>query len=716
MSKWLKITDVSQSYPGLAVVPAYDDVKTSGTIRIQFKARFENLQGSLGVYVGRDNPFEYTNRLLFIGWSGGQTNPYPNNIVVIVYDDSGNATFYDTGIVASGDVELDVIIDIDNGTITVNNNNVGSLAGTKSAGAIVLATGNTPSTGAVAYFDYVTVYYNDEQLFSEDFENGQTTITPYENSCELEIVELVNIIEFSGTKYDVTQDDSNIAFAQSVDLGNRIILFITDRNVANHAIRVYESSDGISLDNLITTLDGYSVPAPIRVGDYIYLFALKRTAGDVMAVLRSRIDDLTNWEEIATYDDPDFPEEEAWGLIYDVNANRIYVYYDSISEIDGVRRLRYIEFDLNSNTFDTNTRRDILDTSMDAYCVYVYKGVDGYWYMFVMRGDPNTLDHHKLYIYRGDDRFFTNSELLVVLDFEEWHGGVDTDTPSLLWRLGIMYIAAQHSTWSQKATKISDLRNYVDLPDPDTSNYIPVGYGYSQPHFDITAHTGTVTASPGEQVNLWVTISNDGNASGVARVELYDNDNNLVNSQEVTLDPGASQTVQFTITAPSQPGTYTYTWKVYNEATSTYDDTAQDTVTVQANPHFTITSYTGSVTVQAGQQFTVQATVENDGGQAGMVMVRLRDSQGNVVASQELDLDPGASQTATLTATAPSQSGTYTYTLEAYNEATSTVDDSKQVTVTVTQPPPPPPKKKGGFPWWIILVILGAVVLGRKKK
>ena len=220
--------------------------------------------------------------------------------------------------------------------------------------------------------------------------------------------------------------------------------------------------------------------------------------------------------------------------------------------------------------------------------------------------------------------------------------------------------------------------------------YILYNQVQATPHFAIADHTGSVTAQPGATVTLWASVTNDGSASGTATVELYDPNNNIVGSQDVTLDPGASQTVQFDVTVPSTDGQYTYTWKVKNQATGEYDATAQDTVTVQSTaqePHFTISDLSPStVTVGPGEQFTVTVTVANDGSADGTVEIRMYDNQGNIQDSQQVDVTASGSAQVTLTGTAPDSRGTYLYTVKAYNVATSTVDDTEPFNVQVVAP------------------------------
>lgn len=107
--------------------------------------------------------------------------------------------------------------------------------------------------------------------------------------------------------------------------------------------------------------------------------------------------------------------------------------------------------------------------------------------------------------------------------------------------------------------------------------------------------------------------------------------------------------------------------------------------------HFTITDYTNSVVVEPSGEVRIDVTVENDGDEAGDVTVRLRDHNNNVVASDTLSgVEPGGTASTTLIATAPAEYGDYIWKLEAYNNSTGNVDDSKNVYISVTEPSPTP--------------------------
>jgi len=101
---------------------------------------------------------------------------------------------------------------------------------------------------------------------------------------------------------------------------------------------------------------------------------------------------------------------------------------------------------------------------------------------------------------------------------------------------------------------------------------------------------------------------------------------------------------------------------------------------------FAIASSTGSVSGPPGSKALVSVTVANTGDLEGDARVEVRDSSGGLVNSTTLTIPPGSQAQAQLQVTLPTTPGTYTWTIAVLNLATSNVDDSRSITVTVTQP------------------------------
>ena len=102
-------------------------------------------------------------------------------------------------------------------------------------------------------------------------------------------------------------------------------------------------------------------------------------------------------------------------------------------------------------------------------------------------------------------------------------------------------------------------------------------------------------------------------------------------------------------------------------------------------PLFKITSYPSQVSGKPSETKTLTIVVENQGNIEGTVELRIKDHNGNVVASQQQSISAGQSYTFNITITLPSSTGTYTWIIEAYNTDTGSVDDSETFTVSVVE-------------------------------
>jgi len=213
------------------------------------------------------------------------------------------------------------------------------------------------------------------------------------------------------------------------------------------------------------------------------------------------------------------------------------------------------------------------------------------------------------------------------------------------------------------------------------------GGGSAAPHFVIVSVDAPSSVSPGSQFSITVTVKNDGNAAGSATVELVEPSGSKLSKDVSSLDPGSETSVSFSVTAPSNSGTYTYKVDVVNGSTNNVDDSKTINITVTSSsgePKFVISNvdYPGSVT--AGATVTIDVYVENTGSASGDAEVQVLDESGNVIVDKTVTVDPGKTVTVEADFTAPSTAGTYTYTVKVINKATGSVDDSKQLTITVT--------------------------------
>ena len=230
-------------------------------------------------------------------------------------------------------------------------------------------------------------------------------------------------------------------------------------------------------------------------------------------------------------------------------------------------------------------------------------------------------------------------------------------------------------TWYAKVDDIS----YDEDPFTVVSN---------GPLFDLIDEqcTTSVSVKPTQVFTVNYAVHNKGTQSGDCFVRLYDHADNLVDQKSHTLDVCSTTTGTLTGTAPVSVGTYTWKIVAYNFNLGTTDDTIYVTVTVKS-PIFEITDYTSSISARPNESITINYTVANTGNEAGTVIMRLKDEAGNIIDTKSHYIDAGGSVSDYFLETAPSTAGTYTWTLEAYNETTGYVDDSKTITITVTPKP-----------------------------
>jgi flagellin-like protein len=202
------------------------------------------------------------------------------------------------------------------------------------------------------------------------------------------------------------------------------------------------------------------------------------------------------------------------------------------------------------------------------------------------------------------------------------------------------------------------------------------------PLFSIVSYNSTIVGAPSSSEKLVVGLVNDGGASGVAVVRILDSSGNVASSASVSLSPGQRTNVTLSVVLPQASGNYQWRIVAINSATGNQDDAR--TVLVQVvtyTPVFYIASYTGNITGAVSSRQLFNVTVTNSGNATGTVRVRVLDQAGNTVNSTVLAVSPGASVATSLALTLPSSSGTYSWTVQAVDNATGTIHDSKPITV-----------------------------------
>ncbi|MEM3782199.1 MAG: hypothetical protein QXX32_01500 [Thermofilum sp.] len=202
------------------------------------------------------------------------------------------------------------------------------------------------------------------------------------------------------------------------------------------------------------------------------------------------------------------------------------------------------------------------------------------------------------------------------------------------------------------------------------------------PLFSIVSYNSTILGAPSSSERLVVGLVNDGGASGVAVVRVLDSSGNVASSASVSLSPGQRTDVSLSVVLPPASGNYQWRIIAINNVTGNQDDAK--TVLVQVvtyTPVFYIASYTGNITGAVSSRQLFDVTVTNSGNATGTVRVRVLDQAGNTVNGTVLAVPPGASVATSLALTLPSSSGTYSWTVQAVDNATGTIHDSKPITV-----------------------------------
>ncbi len=189
----------------------------------------------------------------------------------------------------------------------------------------------------------------------------------------------------------------------------------------------------------------------------------------------------------------------------------------------------------------------------------------------------------------------------------------------------------------------------------------------------------------GETVTISALVTNTGDLTGSYEVTL-EIDNVVIDTEEVTLAGGASQTVTFT-TSKDVTGTYSIS---VNDLSGTF------TVKVAPAPAAFATSNLAIslAEVDVGDSVTISVRVANTGDLEGTYELTLK-IDGVEVETKEVTLAGGASQTVTFT-TSKDVTGTYSVSVNGLTG-----------TFTVKAPPPK------AFNWWLVIgPVIGVLVIG----
>ena len=152
---------------------------------------------------------------------------------------------------------------------------------------------------------------------------------------------------------------------------------------------------------------------------------------------------------------------------------------------------------------------------------------------------------------------------------------------------------------------------------------------------------------------------------------------------------GATKTVEFTLTAPTTPGTYSYYVQALEDGIeffSTQDVVIVKVVALPLGNAITYNSSTIPVTAAPGATVNFTANVTNRGTRTwgATHYLSFRDVDDTFLAFPTLNgVAPGSSRTANLSFIAPTTSGIYTYTLQAFEDGVAFFDMADTVVLNV---------------------------------
>ncbi len=199
-------------------------------------------------------------------------------------------------------------------------------------------------------------------------------------------------------------------------------------------------------------------------------------------------------------------------------------------------------------------------------------------------------------------------------------------------------------------------------------------------------------AVPGAVLDLKYTLSNAGTQAWGATHYATLRDSNSTYLAFIPLTStatGATKTVDFTLTAPTTPGTYTYYVQAMEDGIEFFSTQDVVNVKVDALPLGNAVSYNAStfpLTAARGATVNFTANVTNRGTRAwgSTHYLSFRDVDNTFLAFPSLNgVVPGASRTLNLSFVAPTTSGIYTYTLQAFEDGVAFFEMADTVVLTV---------------------------------
>ncbi|AVR95244.1 NBR1-Ig-like domain-containing protein [Pseudoduganella armeniaca] len=226
----------------------------------------------------------------------------------------------------------------------------------------------------------------------------------------------------------------------------------------------------------------------------------------------------------------------------------------------------------------------------------------------------------------------------------------------------------------------------------------------------LLSENAPTTMNAGQQYSIAMTVQNTGNTTWTTTLpDAYKlgsqqpNDNWTWGLQRVLMSapvaPGGSTTFNFTVTAPTTPGTYSFGWGMLQENQRWFADLINKSVSVVTPPPVRggeVTPVSVPSTMYAGQSYTVSFNLKNTGNTTWTpdgvhpYFLGSQNPENNTIwnsgrvalASQ---LAPGASRTISFTVTAPQTPGQYDMRWRMVHEQEAWFGNTTSSLITVTE-------------------------------
>ncbi|AVR95083.1 NBR1-Ig-like domain-containing protein [Pseudoduganella armeniaca] len=226
----------------------------------------------------------------------------------------------------------------------------------------------------------------------------------------------------------------------------------------------------------------------------------------------------------------------------------------------------------------------------------------------------------------------------------------------------------------------------------------------------LLSENAPTTMYAGQQYNIAVTVQNTGNTTWTTtlpdayKLGSQKPDNNTTWAVQrvpvsTPIAPGGSTTFNFTVTAPTSPGTYTFAWGMLQENQRWFANLIDKSVNVVTPPPVRgaeLTPQSVPSSMNAGQSYTVSFNLKNTGNTTwtpdgvhpyflGSQNPENNTTWGTGRIALASPLAPGASRTISFTVTAPQTPGQYNMRWQMVHEQEAWFGNITSSPITVTE-------------------------------